>query len=108
MGGLRSIPGSSLAGLAILTLSSCGGVEPDVTPPRAVTDLSVAEVGESAVTLAWTAPENDGVHLRVEQYDVRFAQGTAPGGLGLGAGSRQRRADRALRVQLTRHDTFHL
>jgi len=78
MGGLRSIPGWSLAGVVILALVGCDGVQPDVTPPKPVTDLAVAAVSESTVTLGWTSPENDGIHLRVESYDVRYAQGNAP------------------------------
>ena len=46
---------------------------PDTVPPSAITDLSVARVGFGSVTLAWTAPGNDGMESQATRYDARYA-----------------------------------
>jgi hypothetical protein len=54
----------------------CDGDDPagsgDSTPPTAVTDLRVATVTERTVTLAWTAPGDDGDEGTASAYDVRY------------------------------------
>jgi len=70
-----------LVALAVLPLGACndddddGGVTPgDVTPPSAITDLAVTDVDESSVTLAWTAPGDDGATGTADRYDIRYAR----------------------------------
>jgi chitodextrinase len=46
---------------------------PDVTPPAAVGDLAIGQVGPRSVELTWTAPGDDGATGRASQYDVRYA-----------------------------------
>ena len=48
----------------------------DETPPDAVTDLAVGEVGSSFVELTWTAPGDDGDVGQAVAYDLRVS--TAP------------------------------
>jgi len=62
---------SALSNEAIAQLSGS-----DTTAPAAIADLSVSAVDRSSVTLAWTAPGDDGASGQVEQYDVRYS--TAP------------------------------
>jgi subtilisin family serine protease len=45
----------------------------DVTPPAAVTDLRVAAVGGSRVTLAFTAPGDDGTKGQAAAYEVVYS-----------------------------------
>jgi Tol biopolymer transport system component len=45
----------------------------DNNPPGAVTDLSVPAVTRESVTLAWTAPGNDGAEGRASLYDLRYS-----------------------------------
>jgi WD40 repeat protein/chitodextrinase len=45
-----------------------------VTPPEAVTDLSIEDIKSGAVTLNWTAPSDVGEETpRVSGYDIRYA-----------------------------------
>lgn len=46
---------------------------PDTTPPAAVTDLALGQVGDHFVTLNWTAPGDDGAVGRAATYDVRWS-----------------------------------
>lgn len=48
-------------------------VETDTTPPAAVSDLGVAAVGLSSVTLSWTSTGDDGVTGTAHNYDVRYS-----------------------------------
>lgn len=60
--------------LALLLLAGCSnqGTKPeDKLIPGRVTDLRVADVGDSTVTLAWTAPGDDGADGTVAAYEVR-------------------------------------
>lgn len=62
---------------ASLWLSGCGdsSTDPkDSIPPGAITDLSVAAVGDSSVTLTWTAVGDDGTTGTASGYEVRFAE----------------------------------
>lgn len=45
----------------------------DTTPPADVTNLAVQSVAETSVTLAWTAPGDDGSVGTVTSYDVRMS-----------------------------------
>jgi hypothetical protein len=51
-------------------------VELDVTPPAAVTDLAASVVGTTSITLAWTAPGDDGNEGTAGEYEIRVS--TAP------------------------------
>lgn len=46
----------------------------DGVPPAFVTDLSVVSTTTRGVTLAWTAPGDDGAVGTAAEYDVRYAQ----------------------------------
>ena len=50
--------------------------EPDSTPPAAVTDLHVSDLASNSITLAWTAPGDDGNTGRASSYELRYS--TAP------------------------------
>ncbi len=60
-----------------------GGTKPQVdgTAPAAVADLAVSSTSDSSVTLAWTAPGDDGQQGTVKTIDVRhsFAEITDEG-----------------------------
>ena len=61
--------------LALLLLVACSnqGTRPkDELIPGRVTDLRVTDVGDSTVTLTWTAPGDDGTIGKVEAYEVRW------------------------------------
>jgi formylglycine-generating enzyme required for sulfatase activity len=61
--------------LALLLLAACSnqGTQPkDELVPGRVTDLRVADVGESTVTLTWTASGDDGTGGKAEAYEVRW------------------------------------
>jgi hypothetical protein len=66
-----------LAALILLSLAGCGEDEPaapgDTTAPAAVTDLRVESVVDGTVTLAWTAPGDDGDTGTASAYDIRYA-----------------------------------
>jgi len=49
---------------------------PDVTPPAAISDLSVTSVDDKSVQLSWTAPGDDGTAGLATGYDLRYS--TAP------------------------------
>lgn len=65
----------------MLALSGCGGDDdpaapapgPDTTPPADVTDLHVAASDALSVTVAWTAPGDDGDAGTAAEYAVRHA-----------------------------------
>lgn len=42
-------------------------------PPEPITDLRVVQAGRSGVTLAWTAPRDDGVTGRAARYFVKYS-----------------------------------
>jgi len=67
---------SNVLGLA--TLEETGPPDPpppdvDSLPPAPVLDLTLLEVHPGTLTLAWTAPGDDGDEGRAASYDVRFA-----------------------------------
>jgi formylglycine-generating enzyme required for sulfatase activity len=69
--------------LALLALASCSnqGTKPkDELVPSRVIDLAVTDVGDSSVSLSWTAPGNDGSQGTAAAYEVRWlsTQVTAP------------------------------
>ncbi len=68
-----------LFALALVPFAGCSGDDPasppgdaDTTPPAAVTDLRV-ESGKMTLTVAWTAPGDDGTEGQAAEYDIRFA-----------------------------------
>ena len=46
----------------------------DLEPPGAITDLVVQSVGDFEVTLAWTAPGDDGSLGRADAYEIRYSE----------------------------------
>lgn len=46
---------------------------PDTSPPGAVADLVLGQLGDQFVTLVWTAPGDDGAIGRAAAYDVRWS-----------------------------------
>lgn len=48
----------------------------DATPPAVVSSLAVVDSGASTLTLAWTAPGDDGAAGTAARYDLRYS--TAP------------------------------
>ncbi len=66
--------------MSAVTLASCGDDDNpitmphgDSTPPSQVTDLSVIAAGDNTITIAWTAPGDDGHTGRAESYDIRWS-----------------------------------
>ena len=57
-------------------MTGCGDdktSEPDTAPPAAVSDLRVESTGCDNVTLAWTAPGDDGTQGKASFYDLRYS-----------------------------------
>ena len=46
---------------------------PDTTPPAAVTDLALSDASDSAITVSWTAPGDDGNTGTATSYDLRYS-----------------------------------
>jgi chitodextrinase len=73
----------ALLGLSAAALSGCGGKSPkttvppagDSTAPARVADLRALAVTDSSITLAWTAPGDDGASGDAATYDLRYAPG---------------------------------
>jgi dipeptidyl aminopeptidase/acylaminoacyl peptidase len=60
--------------LCLMLLLSCAdddATRPDVTPPGMVEDLAVVDSTGGVITLAWTAPGDDGSAGRAARYDIR-------------------------------------
>ncbi|MCP4711180.1 MAG: choice-of-anchor D domain-containing protein, partial [Planctomycetes bacterium] len=47
----------------------------DITPPAAITNLTVIDATYNSVTLQWTAPGDDGMAGRASLYDCRYSMG---------------------------------
>jgi formylglycine-generating enzyme required for sulfatase activity len=58
--------------LALVACSNQGTRPKDEVIPGRVTDLKVVDIGDSTVTLAWTAPGDDGAAGKAEAYEVRW------------------------------------
>lgn len=48
-------------------------IVPDTTPPNAITNLDVANVTSSKITLSWHAPKDSNSIILPEKYDFRYA-----------------------------------
>jgi hypothetical protein len=63
--------------LILASLAGCGDGDPaspgDTTPPGDVADLHVVAVDGTVVTVAWTAPGDDGDQGTAAEYDIRYA-----------------------------------
>ena len=60
----------------------------DAIPPAAVTDLSVAGLTLTSVTLMWTAPGDDGNWENATRYDIRYSQSPISTGIEWNVASR--------------------
>jgi len=75
-----------LASILLLGLPlACGdddddGTAPDTTPPAAVTDLAIAAVTDTSMTLTWHAPGDDGMTGKAYAYNIRYATGPITAG----------------------------
>jgi len=74
----RRLPLNCVVSVGFATLMAlvlgCGGEKlsaPDTTPPATVSDLRIQATGCDNLTLAWTAPGDDGSHGRASSYDLR-------------------------------------
>lgn len=59
-------------GLLLLACSNQGTPPKDSLVPGRVLDLRVSDVGDSTVTLQWTAPGDDGTTGKAAAYDIRW------------------------------------
>ncbi|MBD3178575.1 MAG: hypothetical protein GF417_02695 [Candidatus Latescibacteria bacterium] len=74
------LPGTALI-IFILILPACGNDDPaspggsggDTTPPSAVSDLHIVSSTDTTMTVAWTAPGDDGDQGTADRYAVRHA-----------------------------------
>jgi Tol biopolymer transport system component len=72
-----------IAGLALLILilfigcEKSTGPKKDTTPPAAIADLRIVPDTETPVTLAWTAPGDDGNKGAAVLYSIRYSTETA-------------------------------
>jgi len=48
-------------------------LQPDRTPPAAITDLATSEPTLSSIKLTWTAPGDDGHVGTADEYDIRYS-----------------------------------
>lgn len=77
----RRVPILAVVATAVAVIVGCGGDNPsepdrDTTPPAAVTDLRVESTGCDNVSLAWTAPGDDGTDGKASFYDLRYSSQT--------------------------------
>jgi hypothetical protein len=52
---------------------SSGSLVGDATPPSAVSNLAVGQIGGDNVSLSWTAPGDDGTSGTAAAYDIRWS-----------------------------------
>jgi formylglycine-generating enzyme required for sulfatase activity len=72
---MRPLPGRLAPWLVFLAVAACSseGTRPkDEAVPGRVTDLQVADVDDTTVTLAWTAPGDDGGAGIAAEYEIRW------------------------------------
>lgn len=66
-----------LAAVALVLSGGCSDEDPvapaDATPPNTVTDLRVQAISDVLMTVAWTAPGDDGASGKADQYDIRYS-----------------------------------
>lgn len=69
-----SLLGAQLAGQAELPLliNNVDTQIPDLIPPARITDLGVVQKTETSMTLAWTAPGDDGMSGRASSYILYY------------------------------------
>jgi streptogramin lyase len=74
---VRMLTSAAAAALTLtMLLGGCGSdksAAPDTTPPSVVADLAAQTVGCDSVTLAWTAPGDDGTQGQASAYDLRYS-----------------------------------
>ena len=69
-----AIQTENAAGRSTLTTLSAPVELPDRVAPAAPNNLRIAELHPEAVTLAWTAPGDDGMRGTATAYDLRYAE----------------------------------
>lgn len=67
---LRSVRITKARNRIAVTPSASG---PDVTPPGKVTDIGIESRSNEALTLAWTAPGDDGAGGTAAAYEIRYS-----------------------------------
>ena len=84
---MKNLAGFAVVGLIALMLVAaigCSDDDPaspgDTTPPDVVTDLRVQAISDSVLTVAWTAPGDDGVEGKAARYDIRYDATTITAG----------------------------
>ncbi len=84
---MKYLAGFTLVGLTALMLVSINGCSDDdpaspgdTTPPNVVTDLQVQAISDSVLTVAWTAPGDDGAEGKAARYDIRYNATTITAG----------------------------
>ncbi len=63
---------SNLIGSESITVTVNNSL-PDTTPPGTITDLGIATIISTSITLIWTAPGDDGYVGTATAYDIRYA-----------------------------------
>jgi len=61
------------SGLSLVVTVTVSNAPPDVTAPADIADLTVTDSTVSTVTLAWTAPGDDGTSGTATAYEIRYA-----------------------------------
>ena len=74
-----------LTALLLFSITGCADDDPaspvgDSTAPAAVTDLHIVTVVGGVVTLAWTAPGDDGDTGTASEYDIRYTNSSVTEG----------------------------
>lgn len=69
-----AIQTENAAGRSTLTTLSAPVELPDRVAPATISNLRIAELRPDAVTLAWTAPGDDGMRGTATAYDLRYAE----------------------------------
>ena len=58
---------------ALSNIATARTLDPDITPPAAVTDLAASDVHPNSLVLHWTASGDDGMVGQAVSYDLRYS-----------------------------------